>query len=150
MTIKIKFPHDELCRRSAKMLDVPVSDILSVCPAEGGTKFFVLYKDRSAYSSRYLIKDKCITFTIWQMVDALPFTDISGEKQSFWAKGMDSILSILGLTDVPPSEKEVKAAYRKQAKIHHPDKGGNADAFRELQLAYEVLISSLPNLKTRK
>jgi len=150
MTIKIKFPHDELCRRSAKMLDVHVSDILSVCPSEGGRKFFVLYKSREAFCSRYVVKDKCKTFTIWQMVDALPFTDISGEKQSFWSKGLESILSILGLADIPSNEREVKEAYRKQAKIHHPDRGGNADTFRELQLAYETLISTLPNLKSKQ
>lgn len=31
----------------------------------------------------------------------------------------------------------VKASYRDLAKIHHPDNGGNADAFREVQAAYE-------------
>jgi hypothetical protein len=147
MTIKIRFPHDELCRRSAKMLDVDVSDILSVCPAEGGRKFFVLYKFRNAFCSQYIAKDKCITFTIWQMVDALPLTDILGDKQSFWAKGLESILAILGLKEMPSNEAQIKAAYRKQAKAHHPDKGGNPDSFRELQLAYESLMESLPELR---
>jgi len=37
------------------------------------------------------------------------------------------------------SSDEVKAAYRAKAKEHHPDAGGNAEAFKEVQEAYEVL-----------
>jgi DnaJ-class molecular chaperone len=34
---------------------------------------------------------------------------------------------------------EIKKAYRKMALTHHPDKGGNAEEFREIQKAYEIL-----------
>lgn len=37
------------------------------------------------------------------------------------------------------SEKEIKDAYRRLAKIHHPDKNGKKDDFQKIQLAYEVL-----------
>lgn len=37
------------------------------------------------------------------------------------------------------SEAEIKKAYRRQAMIHHPDKGGDADKFKDIQHAYEVL-----------
>ena len=40
---------------------------------------------------------------------------------------------------------EIRKAYRKQAKVKHPDKGGSEEAFQELQQAYEVL--SDPNKK---
>lgn len=39
-------------------------------------------------------------------------------------------------------DKTIKAAYRKLAQVHHPDRaGGNAEFFREVQLAYEILSS---------
>ena len=36
--------------------------------------------------------------------------------------------------------KIIKNAYRKQAKIHHPDLGGNAPVFRKLYTAYQELL----------
>ena len=47
----------------------------------------------------------------------------------------------------PNSEKEIKIAYRKQAKLHHPDTGGDANKFREVQMAYETAIGLLPELR---
>lgn len=38
------------------------------------------------------------------------------------------------------SSKEIKKAYRALAKIHHPDKGGDEDEFKEIQEAYDILI----------
>ena len=35
--------------------------------------------------------------------------------------------------------KEIKTAFRKLASKHHPDKGGDAEKFKELQTAYETL-----------
>jgi curved DNA-binding protein CbpA len=42
---------------------------------------------------------------------------------------------------VEPSatEEEIKAAYRKLAHQHHPDKGGNEDKFKEINEAYQIL-----------
>ena len=34
---------------------------------------------------------------------------------------------------------EIRAAYRQQAKVHHPDKGGDAKTLSKIQHAYEVL-----------
>ena len=34
---------------------------------------------------------------------------------------------------------DIKKAFRKGAKIHHPDKGGDPEAFKEINAAYEVL-----------
>ena len=35
----------------------------------------------------------------------------------------------------------IKSAYRRQAKIHHPDQGGSAAVFRKIQQAYEELLN---------
>ena len=37
------------------------------------------------------------------------------------------------------SQEDIKVAYRKAALTHHPDKGGNADIFKEISVAYETL-----------
>ena len=143
MSIKIKFSFDELRRRAAKMLDVSPMDIDNVCPSEGGTKFYVSYRKWINYSHKTL----GATFTIWQFVEALPIENMTGSVESFWDKGIDSILSVLGLEKFPNSEKEIKSAYRKQAKVHHPDIGGDPNKFREVQMAYESAMCLLPELR---
>lgn len=45
---------------------------------------------------------------------------------------------ILGVTKTATND-ELRKAYRKLAKIKHPDKGGNDAEFQELQTAYDVL-----------
>jgi DnaJ-domain-containing protein 1 len=50
-------------------------------------------------------------------------------------------LKVLGLT--PPSTRdEIQNAYRKLAKLHHPDTGGNADEFRRIETAYRAALES--------
>lgn len=41
---------------------------------------------------------------------------------------------------VTATDKEVKVAYRKAARLAHPDQGGDAAAFRRITQAYETLI----------
>jgi DnaJ-class molecular chaperone len=45
---------------------------------------------------------------------------------------------ILGV-DKYASDKDIKKAYRRLAIKEHPDKGGNADTFKEINNAYETL-----------
>lgn len=58
--------------------------------------------------------------------------------------GMTKMLTLLKIDrdDLDSSElrKIIKTAFRRQAKIHHPDSGGDAAAFRKIQSAYERLI----------
>lgn len=145
MSIKIKFSFDELRRRAAKMLDVSPMAIDNVCPSEGGTKFYVTYWE---YKASRRVKSGA-TFTIWQFVEALPIENATGSVENFWDKGIDSILSVLGLEKFPNSEKEIKTAYRIQAKIHHPDTGGDPNKFREVQMAYESAMNLLPELRSK-
>lgn len=60
----------------------------------------------------------------------------------------------LGRGDLELKEvhKRIKKAFRAQAMIHHPDKGGNNAAFRNVVHAYEELISwaESPSFVTRR
>ncbi|CAE7827355.1 DNAJ1, partial [Symbiodinium sp. CCMP2456] len=51
------------------------------------------------------------------------------------------LYDLLGV-DKDASSTDIKKAYHKMAKMHHPDKGGDPDAFKELQRAFEVLSDS--------
>lgn len=48
------------------------------------------------------------------------------------------LYEILGVTR-DASEEDVKRAYRRKAREHHPDAGGDENEFKELTTAYEVL-----------
>lgn len=49
----------------------------------------------------------------------------------------------LAVLRVPPSADAgaIKQAYRRLARDHHPDRGGDPDRFHELQVAYELLLT---------
>ena len=61
----------------------------------------------------------------------------SGESQ----KIREEFLKILGLT-FPFTLQELKRAYHQKALETHPDSGGNAEAFRSVQTAYQNLVLS--------
>ncbi|KHL00667.1 J domain-containing protein [Sinomonas humi] len=52
--------------------------------------------------------------------------------------GLPSHYEVLGVP-VTASLQEIKAAYRRAARVHHPDHGGDPAEFRRVTLAYEVL-----------
>lgn len=49
-----------------------------------------------------------------------------------------SLYELLGI-DRSATAQQIKDAYKKAARTHHPDKGGNEETFKMLQRAYEVL-----------
>lgn len=56
----------------------------------------------------------------------------------------------LGLdTRDKPTEQDVKAAFRKLAHIHHPDKGGNRQKFERVTDAYNIAIKDTSNQNIR-
>lgn len=63
------------------------------------------------------------------MKDFLENLDVDGETHSY---------SVLGLKE-GCTQEEVKKSYRRLARTHHPDKGGDEVKFREIQEAYETL-----------
>ena len=50
----------------------------------------------------------------------------------------DDYYKILGI-DKNATDDQIKQAYRKLAKQHHPDKGGNKEVFQSIQSAYDTL-----------
>ena len=55
-----------------------------------------------------------------------------------FASGSDDLYNLLGVSK-NADKKEIKRAYKKATLKHHPDKGGDADKFKKIQEAYEVL-----------
>lgn len=53
---------------------------------------------------------------------------------------MSEYYKILGINE-NASEDEIKQAYRKLARTHHPDKGGDKEKFQKVQTAYENLTN---------
>lgn len=49
---------------------------------------------------------------------------------------LDMCYRLMGLSASAPWE-DIERAYRKKAKVHHPDHGGDEDAMRALNEAYE-------------
>lgn len=75
---------------------------------------------------------------------------------SYWIAGMKALPAgaskyiprcfvLLGFTDIPKSEDEIKRAYRELAKTKHPDHGGSSEAFGELTSAYEEALREFKN-----
>jgi DnaJ-class molecular chaperone len=50
-------------------------------------------------------------------------------------------LEVLGLSP-PVTRLEIRTAYLNLAKVHHPDAGGDADAFRRIDDAYRAALAS--------
>lgn len=59
-------------------------------------------------------------------------------KTAFWTLGM-------GVPRQKIDEAKVKKAYRRLAKKTHPDKGGNATAFRTITKAYKFIMILCPS-----
>jgi len=51
---------------------------------------------------------------------------------------MSSLYDILGISRTADTN-EIKKAYKKLAMLHHPDKGGDAEEFKKVNRAYEIL-----------
>jgi DnaJ-class molecular chaperone len=42
--------------------------------------------------------------------------------------------------DYPCSADDIKSAYRRMARVHHPDLGGDEEAMKDVNVAYELAM----------
>ena len=71
----------------------------------------------------------------------IPNAGTIDEKDLCLTQGSSSHYQVLGIP-VTATEKDIKVAYRKAARLAHPDHGGDPAAFRRVTLAYETLIDA--------
>ena len=72
---------------------------------------------------------------------AAEFFHSFGSGMPYGSSKDDEYYRCLGV-DKSASLEQIKRAYRKQAMISHPDKGGDAEQFKKLNEAYEILSDS--------
>ncbi|MBF0455206.1 MAG: DnaJ domain-containing protein [Magnetococcales bacterium] len=70
--------------------------------------------------------------------------DVEKMMADFWTafthwEGGDEALVVLGL-EKPVSREKIKKTYRKLAKTHHPDRGGDPTEFRRITAAAKTLL----------
>ncbi len=76
-------------------------------------------------------------------LDGISEADVERLLGDFWRRftmndERDEALATLGLSD-PVSDADIKAAYRRLAMRHHPDRGGDGERLREIHEAVRVL-----------
>jgi DnaJ-class molecular chaperone len=57
------------------------------------------------------------------------------------SQGKKDLYKALGI-ERSANQNEIKKAYFQLARVHHPDKGGDSETFKEIQRAYEVLTNT--------
>jgi DnaJ-domain-containing protein 1 len=81
----------------------------------------------------------------WDEYEKTDETEVSRLINSFYQRmylegDKQSALDTLKINTLTPSRAEIKQQYRKLVKKHHPDAGGNPEAFIEIRQAYEQLL----------
>ncbi len=79
----------------------------------------------------------------WSQFDDSSAASVETLLNSFWQRyfaeeRQQQALSILELTE-NCSWGEIRSAWRRLAAVHHPDRGGEAERFRQVREAYELL-----------
>lgn len=109
-----------------------------------------LVEHASKLSSQYLSSDnseaKLKTYYLdWSNLVDMDQESVEKLLNDFWIKffALDKrkeSLELLGLADTA-SEKEIKSRFKYLAAQHHPDRGGDAEIFIQIRLAYETLTT---------
>jgi hypothetical protein len=86
----------------------------------------------------------------WNNLESASKDSVEQLLSSFWARLVsdDDLSKALFILDLPNDSaamtiRSAKAAYRKLAMQHHPDRGGDTDQFQRIQWAFGVLQRAL-------
>ncbi len=70
-------------------------------------------------------------------------TWIAGLKALPPAQMLDPCFIALGFSEKPENADQIKAAFKRLAKVLHPDSGGDAAAFRQLKTNYDLCLQAV-------
>jgi len=70
------------------------------------------------------------------------FKNYYNNREQYYDKNMINAMKLLGLQK-NFTTKDLKTAYRKLARIHHPDVGGTEENFKRLNKAYQYIINNM-------
>jgi hypothetical protein len=98
------------------------------------------WAEKRRTNKRYLANRSLLEKANSKNVDSKTIRPIEIKEPARMAKSLTFLKLNKTDLDSPKLQQVIKKAYRKQAKRHHPDQGGEAEVFRKLHEAYEQLI----------
>ena len=129
----------------------PAEDLKKLILDSGSEWYSIIANNNSkSYASLSLLKKNCN--------NAIPVRSIrpDSKKKPRFSKGEKESLKCLRLKleELISEEKtsKIKSAYKKMARIHHPDMGGDAEEFRKVKDAHEQMLiwAQNPQYTSRK
>ncbi len=125
--------HDEKLALSIHTLQIKLLPSVPVAQADNrkltndvDTKLAAYYLDWSEYK-------KTDESEVSRLIDSF-------YQRMYLGGDIQSALNTLEISKLNPSKAEIKQQYRKLARKHHPDAGGNSQTFIEIRQAYEQLM----------
>lgn len=143
--IKLDIPYSELRNRAQKLIGNK-GVVTGVAPTMGGKVYLVSFVGASRYS--FQEQNQGEKFTVWEIIDAQNFYSVDQNKSTHAQPlYLEQELEALNLDAVPKTQRELKVAYRRAVKQHHPDAGGSVEMFRFIEGAYRRLMLRFEDLK---
>jgi DnaJ domain len=99
------------------------------------------WSERQRTNKRYLATRHVLEIASRRDGQVEPLRPFEIRKPARMAKSLTCLKLSRSDLDSSGLQQIIKSAYRRQAKIHHPDQGGNAAVFRRIQQAYEELLT---------
>jgi len=129
----------------------PAEDLKNLI-LDSGREWYTIIEDNNSrsYASLSLLKKNCNS-----NISVRSIKPDSKKKPRFSKAEKESLKCLrLKLEELISEEKTstIKSAYKKMARIHHPDMGGNAEEFRKVKDAHEQMLiwAKNPQYTSRK
>ncbi len=114
----------------------PVDDFITLSNLLGNA----WWAERQRTNKRYLANQSILEKANSKNVDSKAIRPLEIKEPARMSKSLTFLKLRKEDLESPELRKVIKKAYRRQAKRHHPDQGGDAALFRKLHEAYEQLI----------